>query len=193
MTRKHKILAHACCAACASSVFAELKKENFDVTAYFYNPEIHGEAEYLRRLNDLEKYCTENAIPLIVPEYNIQEFIEPILPYQTASSIKYINDKDRYHRKRCEICTTLLIENTIQYAKKHKFKYFTTTMLCSPYKDHNKIWDIADSLASDKDMNYYYKDFRKGYWNGRNYARNHNMNIPAYCGCNESLEEGRLE
>lgn len=193
MTVKRKILVHTCCAACASTVFSELKKDNFLVIAYFYNPEIHGKSEYTRRLKDLQRYCADNKTSLIVPGYNIQEFIEPILPYQMTNSIKYISDKDRYHRKRCEICTNLLIENTIAQTRKLRLKYFTSTMLCSPYKDHNKIWDTAVSLASDKGMNFYYKDFRKGYWNGRNFARNHDMVIPAYCGCGESLEEGRLE
>ncbi len=193
MTKKRKILVHVCCAACASHVFFELKKEEFEVVAYFYNPEIHGKSEYQRRLKDVTDYCQEHNITLNVPEYNIQDFFEPILPYQAKDSIKYISDKDRYHRKRCESCINLLIENTVSAAKKSKIKYFTTTMLCSPYKDHNKIWDTAVSLADDKNVNFFYKDFRKGYWNGRNYARNHDMVIPAYCGCNESLNEGRLE
>ncbi len=66
-------------------------------------------------------------------------------------------------------------------------------MLCSPYKDHNLIWDIGVQSAGNISMNFYYKDFRKGYWSGRNFARNHDMVIPAFCGCRDSLDEGRLE
>ena len=66
-------------------------------------------------------------------------------------------------------------------------------MLCSPYRDHNEIWDRGLDLANQHNLNFIYKDFRKGYWSGRNFARSHDIIIPTYCGCNESLAEGRLE
>jgi hypothetical protein len=193
MASKRKILAHVCCAACASHVFDELEKENFEIIAYFYHPEVHGVAEYKRRLKDVEKLCQERNIKLITPSYNIQDFFTLLLPYQDTNSIKFISDKKRYRRKRCQLCISLLVNSTIIQVKKMHFKYFTTSMLCSPYKDHDEIWDKCLELATQNKLNLFYKDFRKGYWRGRNYARSHDIIIPSYCGCSESLEEGRLE
>lgn len=192
-TPKRKILVHVCCAACASYVFSELEKENFQITAFFYNPEIHGKAEYERRLSDVMTLCEEKNIKLIVPEYNIQDFFAPLLPFQDKNSIKFISDKKRYKRKRCQLCLSLLVREMINKTRQLHFKNFTTTMLCSPYKDHDEIWNMALEGSIDKSLNLYYKDFRKGYWTGRNYARSHHIMIPKYCGCNDSLEEGRLE
>lgn len=192
-SQKPKILVHICCAACASHVFNELEKENFVIVGYYYNPQIHGKAEYERRLSDVKKICEERNIKLIVPEYNIQDYFTVLLPYQDKNSIKYITDKKRYRQKRCQLCISLLVTNLIAEAKRLKIKHFSTTLLCSPYKDHDEIWNKALEGAVANKLNLFYKDFRKGYWMGRNYARSHGISIPNYCGCNESLEEGRLE
>lgn len=190
---KRKILLHICCAPCASYVLSELEKENFVVTGFFYNPEVHGRAEYKRRLDDALQLFTEKGVELIVPEYDMQEFLAPLMPYQDIHSIKYISDKKRYRRKRCQFCVSNIIQRTILQTKELKYKYFSTTMLCSPYRDHDEIWDKSLELATQQKLNFFYKDFRKGYWTGRNYARSHNLMIPRYCGCADSLDEGRLE
>ena len=192
-TTKNKILVHVCCAACASYVFDELEKEGFVITAYFYHPELHGKAEYKRRLDDVAKFCKQKEIKLIVPEYDIQEYFAPLMPFQDKNSIKFINDKKRYKRKRCQLCVSLLVNNVVDQTRKMHYKYFTTSMLCSPYKEHEEIWDKSLELATQNNLNFIYKDFRKGYWKGRNFARSHDIIIPTYCGCSESLEEGRLE
>jgi len=192
-TSKRKILVHVCCAACASYVFSELEKEDFQITGFFYNPEIHGRAEYEKRLADVKKLCKNKNLELIVPEYNIQDFFSPLLPYQDKNSIKFISDKKRYRRKRCQLCLSTLVREMINKTKQLHYKYFTTTMLCSPYKDHDEIWNMSLEGAVAKKLNLFYKDFRKGYWTGRNFARTHDIMIPKYCGCNDSLEEGRLE
>jgi len=188
-----KILVHICCAACFSYVYRVLCNEGFTVTGFFYNPCVHGHAEYNLRLDQVKKHCQENKIKLIVPKYDIQEFLSPIMPFQDKNSIKYVSDKKRWATKRCTICYSMLLYKTVAEARAKKFKYFTTTMLTTPYKDHDEIWNIGLELEVENKVTFYYKDFRKGYWNGRNYARGHNLSVPTYCGCYYSSEEGRLE
>lgn len=190
---KEKILVHVCCGPCASYVFSELEKEKFEIIAIFYNPEIHGRAEYKKRLEGVSKICSELNIKLIIPEYNIQDFLAPLMPFQDQHSIKFISDRKRYRRKRCQLCISNLMNNLIYSAKKLKVKIVSSTMLCSPYRDHDEIVDYGTELAIKEKLLFYYQDFRKGYWKGRNFARNHDIIIPSYCGCSESLEEGRLE
>ncbi len=192
-TNRKKILVHACCAACLSYVFSDLSKDNYEIIVLFFNPQIENESEYKRRLEDITNFCSDKEIKLIVPTYDTHLFSRPLVPLRDDNSIKYISDKDRFRRRRCELCTNLLICAIVAEAKKLKLNYFTTTLLCSPYKDHNQIWDVGGQAAEDHNLVFYYKDFRKGYWTGRNFARNHDMMIPAYCGCNDSLTEGRLE
>lgn len=188
-----KIFVHACCTACASHVFSQLKKAGFDVVAYFYNPELEDKEEYDRRLDSLKDYCKENDVEIIEGENHLQDFTDLTNSFKDANSIKYISDKDRYKRKRCYLCNSMLMQKTIEQAKRRRIKYFSTTLLCSPYKNHDEIIEISNEKALDYTMNFYYQDFRKGYWMGRNYARNHQVHIPQYCGCAESMKEGRLE
>lgn len=191
--KKPKILVHICCSSCLSYVYQILDRENFDVTGFYYNPQVHGRAEYIRRKNDIENYCNENKIKLITPDYDVQEFFKPIMPYQDKTSIKYISDKKRWKMKRCQLCNSIIMTRAFDEAKARKIDYFTSTMLVSPYKDHDEIWNIGLELDQHKGPQFFYRDFRKGYWNGRNYAKNHKYAIPNYCGCVYSSEEGILE
>jgi len=190
---KKKILVHICCAACFSYVHKVLIDDSFSVIGYFYNPEVHGRSEYNKRLSDVKTFCSENKIELLLPDYDVQEYFVPIMPYQDENSIKFINDKKRWKLKRCQICYSLQLTATAKEAKKQKCNYFTSTLLTSPYKDHDEVMNIGLELEQETKVKFYYKDFRKGYWNGRNYVRNHRMHTPAYCGCVYSAEEGMLE
>lgn len=188
---KKKILVHTCCASCAAYVVDELEKKEFIPILYFYNPEISDEGEYDQRLSSLEEFADEKGIELIHSHYFPGFISEMMKPYSTTSSLKYINDLERFRRKRCNMCLTELINKTRKEAEKRMIKYFTTTFLCSPFKPHSEISAIADSLSGGPQ--FVYQDFRKGYWKGRNIGKNRDYFIPKYCGCDDSKEEGRLE
>lgn len=188
-----KILVHTCCAACAGYVFPQLLKSDLTPIAFFYNPAIEPTEEHEKRKDDLVKFCDINGIKLIMPEHKEAGFKDLIKPYKDKNNIKYITDPSRYRRKRCTMCNELVVSGTIKEVKKSKLKYFTTTLLCSPYKDHEEILNICNEKALSCGIIFYYQDFRKGYWSGRNYARTRSLYTPSYCGCSESLNEGRLE
>lgn len=190
--RGKKILIQTCCVACASHVFKELLKAGFNPVAFFYHPEMEKE-EFGKRLKDLEEYCQKHDYEMIAEEQLPSEFWDKVEPFKDHFSIKYISDKDRYIRKRCHICNSTSIQKTIETAKKLRIRYFSTTLLCSPYKNNEEILSICNEKALDYNLNFYFSDFRKGFWTGRNYARNHNTYISSFCGCNESLKERRLE
>ncbi len=188
-----KILVHICCAACMSYVYRVLKNEGFMIIGYFYNPQVHGRAEYQARLKEVQRFCNENKIKLVIPKYDVQEFFSPIMPFLDKNSIKYVSDQRRWKIKRCSLCYSLLMSHTAKEAKKQRVNYFSTSMLATPYKDHDGIWNTGLELEALNKVLFFYRDFRKGYWNGRNFARAHKMLIPTYCGCYYSAEEGRLE
>lgn len=193
MDNNKKIIVHICCAACFSYVYKILKQENFDIYGLFYNPCVHGRTEYNNRLRDVEKFCKMHDINLAIPEYDIQDFFGPIEPLQDKNSIKYIADKQRWRNRRCFFCYDLLLSSAAKLAKKKGIGYFTSSMLATPYKDHDEIEKTGLVLGRENGVEFYYTDFRKGYWNGRNYARSHHLLIPTYCGCSYSVEEGLLE
>lgn len=175
-----KILIHVCCAACASYVILELEKNNFQQTIFFYNPNFNN-FDYHFRLVGIKDLCHLKNVELIVPLYDELEYKNLIMPYQDNNSIKHINDRGRFDRKAREIMISLILGRTVQEAKKIGAYHVTTAMLCSPYRDHSTIWDNGSKIAAQKKLGFYYKDFRKGYWMGRNFARKYDLTIPSYC------------
>lgn len=188
-----KILVHCCCAPCTSYVLGQIKKDDLIPVAYFYNPMLKDKEEFDRRLDGIKSFCKQEKIELLEVVYDPEEFWNPIKPYKDKNSIKYISDHERYARRRCMMCNFNIMEKTAATAKKLKYKYFTSTLLCSPYKDHDQIVEFGNEKSLDCDIMFYCEDFRKGYWNGRNFARFRNLYTPGFCGCFESLKEGRLE
>ncbi|MFA5157584.1 MAG: epoxyqueuosine reductase QueH [Patescibacteria group bacterium] len=188
-----KILLHACCASCLSIVHKKLIEKDMLPIVYYYNPSIQGKVEYLNRLKDVEDYCKNNGLEIVIPKYNEDDFNKPIKLWQEPKSLKFINDKNRFRRKRCEFCYQLKIQNTAVTAKKHRIKLFSTTLLASPYQDHEFIDYISSQISKEVGLDFIYDDFRKGYWQGRNYSRSHKYMIPTYCGCTFSVTERMLE
>ena len=188
-----KILLHTCCVSCLSIVHKKLLDNDFSPVIFYYNPSIQGKIEYLNRLKDVTEYCQKNSLEIIVPEYNEEEFFKPLRPWQDKNSLKYINDNNRFRRKRCEFCYQLKIYRTASEAKKTRVNFFSTTLLASPYQDHEFIDYISSQIAKENDLEFIYEDFRKGYWQGRNFSRSHKYIIPTYCGCTFSQTERMLE
>lgn len=190
---RRKILLHVCCASCLAYSYKILRAEDFEVIAFFYNPNIHGRVEYDKRLKDVVSVCSKLGLELITPPYNIQDFFEEILPYQNQKSLKYISDPARFKRKRCSLCQLLRLNSTVAEAKKKHLKYFTSTMLVSPFRNHTELIDQSIDLSLNRNINFFYRDFRKGYWEGRNFSRANQLHLPSYCGCTYSIEEKILE
>ena len=74
-----KILLHACCAPCANRPIADLQAQGHDVTAFWYNPNIHPFTEYRSRRNCLRDYTTEIGLPLIErDDYGLRPFVREV-------------------------------------------------------------------------------------------------------------------
>lgn len=176
---KKKILVHACCAACASFAALELEKDNLDIALFFYNPN-YNHLEYHYRLTGIRGLAKRREFELLIPPYNEEDYQLLIVPFQDRHSIKYIADRERFARRAREVMITLILEKLQQAAIEGGHSYFTTSMLCSPYRDHNTIWDVGLKKSLEQ-SEFYYKDLRKGYWMGRKFAEKYNFAIPAYC------------
>ncbi len=188
-----KLLLHTCCIACLSYTHKRLTANGFTPVIFYYNPQTESKLEYLNRLKYIQEFANKNNLSIIIPEYEKSEFDKPIAPWLDKKSIKYISDKNRFRRKRCEFCYQLRIEKTVSEAKKRQIKHFSTTLLTSPYQDHEFIDFFASELSKKNQIDFYYEDWRKGYWQGRNFAKNQKFNIPSFCGCSFSIVEKMLE
>lgn len=179
-----KLLLHACCAPCSSYCLQELK-DYFDITIYYYNPNIHPTEEYERRLNELKKFLTKidskNKIELIEVNYNPNEY------FNKVKGLEKLGEKS----KRCYECYKLRLEESVKYAKENNFDYFTTTLSISPYKNSDWLNEIGSILENKYNVKYLYSDFKKrnGYKISQELSKKYNLYRQDYCGCIYSKEE----
>lgn len=182
---KKRILVHSCCGPCSTYVYEVLKDLGFDALGYFYNPNIHGRKEYEKRLKSMKKWAKKSKIKLIAPPYNMNDYFEEILVYEKSHHRRIENDKKR----RCSVCFRLRLKKTAKFAKDKGFDYFTTTLLVSPFQDQSLLWQIGADIGTEIGVDFYFRDFRKGYLSSRHMARNSRLYMQKYCGCIYSIDE----
>lgn len=167
-----KILLHICCACCAVSVFSLLKEKFNQVVGFWYNPNIQPYSEYLKRLNTLKELQAKKHMEIV---YNDNYEVE-----------KYLEKTKGKESKRCEICYEIRLYQTIEYAKKFNFDYWTTTLLISPYQKIDKIKEIGEKLQNDFHVKFYFENFTPYFKESISCAKELNLYRQKYCGCSYS-------
>lgn len=171
LTGKPKLLLHVCCAPCTSGVLPVLKNF-FDITLFYYNPNIYTKDEYLLRA---EQFAKLTNLPIIISEYNHDEFLN------VAKNL----EKEVEGGKRCNECIKLRLEKSCEYAVVNKFDYISSTLSISPHKDANFINECGNNLSQTYPIKYLYADFKKenGYLNSINISKELNLYRQTFCGC----------
>jgi len=167
------ILLHICCAPCALYPLEVLKSEDFDITGFWFNPNIHPYLEYKKRLSEVHKISKILDFPLVKGDnYNIEEYLEWI-------SSREGNDRT----SRCARCYEYRLSATARYAAENGFDAFTTTLLYSKYQNHRALKEIGEKFAEDFSVKFLYRDFREGWSRGIKLSRKYKLYRQQYCGC----------
>ena len=182
LEKKPRLLLHACCGVCSSSVLEKLIPY-FTITVLYYNPNIYPEAEYQKRLSTLKELIEKMYLNIEVMEigYDSEKFEE------MSKGL----EKEKEGGERCTKCFYLRLEETAKIAKEKKYDYFCTTLSVSPYKDSQKLNKIGKVLEEKYNIKYLYSDFKKkeGYKRSNELSRKYNLYRQNYCGCKYSLNE----
>jgi predicted adenine nucleotide alpha hydrolase (AANH) superfamily ATPase len=217
--KKPRLLLHACCAPCSSYTLEYLLKY-FDITIYYYNPNIHPAEEYERRLSELENFlprflANQNAlagtaaadvrIDLQKTDYEPKEFFDAV----QAERDNLQTEPER--GERCRRCYQLRMEKAYEYARQNGFDWFTTTLSISPHKDARMINEIGRALYENalQDQNaaapiaqsapkFLYSDFKKknGYKRSIELSKEYGLYRQDYCGCiysRQNIERARTQ
>ena len=177
---KKSLLLHVCCAPCSSAVL-ERVVPHFDVTLFFYNPNITDENEYHKRLNELVRFIKTaygEAIPIVDGGYMPETF------YGYSAGL----EKEREGGARCFKCYRERLTQTAKYAKDNNFDFFCTTLSVSPYKNAEKLNEIGGELAETFEIRYLFSDFKKeqGYVRSIELSKFYGLYRQNYCGCEYS-------
>ncbi len=179
---KKKLLLHCCCAPCSSYSFLFLK-DKFDITSFFYNPNIQIKEEHDKRLSELKRLIKEMELGINVIEEYDDEF------RKIATGLE--NEPER--GKRCTLCYELRLRKCAILAKKLGFDCFSTTLSISPYKDAKRLNEIGYKLEQELGIEYLYLDLKKndGYKKSIELSKKYNLYRQNYCGCVYSMKNGK--
>ncbi len=180
--RKPSLLLHACCAPCSSHVL-ECLSGHFDITMFYYNPNISPEPEFRTRLDELQRLLGEAGYgyPVESPPYMKEEFDEAV------TGLEELGEGSR----RCYSCYELRLRKTAETARAEGFDLFTTTLSISPYKNAAWLNEIGLRLEKEYGVRYLCADFKKknGYKRSIELSGKYGLYRQDYCGCEYSRRE----
>lgn len=170
-----QIVLHACCAVCAGYPLQLLSETGYNPIVYYFNPNIHPDEEYKRRLDELIRYCKKKNYKLIIGKKDTQGWFDFVKGLE--------NEKER--GKRCHKCFEYRLTETARKAKELGIERFTTTLFISPHKIRADIINEGRKAAEQFGLIFEDTDFRKkdGFLKTMTIAKEENFYRQTYCGC----------
>lgn len=168
-------LLHLCCAPCSITCIEDLQGEGLTPVGYWNNPNIHPFTEYRQRRDTVTEYAKTIGLDLISDgEYGLRPFLAA-----TAGNPEH----------RCPFCYRARLEPAARYAAEHGFETFTTTLLVSPYQDHDLLCKVGAEMGAEYGVTFLPRDFRPRFREGQQRARALGLYMQKYCGCIFSEED----
>lgn len=185
LTAKPTLLLHACCGPCSSYVI-EYLSEFFDITIFYYNPNIYPSEEYNRRLEELKnllprfEVAIKNNVKLVISDYNPEDFYNAI---QIKEHPELALEEEK--GTRCRSCYYFRMKKAYEYACAHNMEWFSTTLSISPFKDAEKINQIGQELQIISGPKWLPSDFKKkgGFKRSLELSEEYRLYRQQYCGC----------
>ena len=180
LTDRPRLALHSCCAPCSSYVMEYLSKY-FDITLFYYNPNIYPPEEYDHRLSEQLRLCDCFGIPTILCDYDPERYFELVRGLE----------QEPEGGTRCTKCFEMRLDYTAALAKQHGFDLLTTTLTISPHKNAPLINTIGESVAKKYGMQWLPGDFKKkeGYKRSIQLSKDYDLYRQNYCGCKFSIWE----
>ena len=173
-----RLLLHSCCAPCSSYVI-EYLTEYFEMTVFYFNPNIYPEEEFYKRIDEqcrfIDRIPVKHPIHFIGSDYRSEEFYAAVKGHEG----------DPEGGERCKICYRLRLEETARLAAREGFDYFTTTLSISPHKNAEWLNSIGAELTSEYKVPWLFSDFKKrnGFKRSTELCREYCIYRQDYCGC----------
>lgn len=173
-----KVLLHICCAPDATYPILYLRGRHYNVTGFFYNPNIHPKEEYEKRLGEAINLSKKLNFPLIEGEYN------PDVLRKWFTLIRGL-EHEKEGGSRCYICYKERLERTAELAKEMGFDYFTTTISISPHKRSEWVFGIGEEIENKLKIKFLKTDFKKrnGFKSSVILSHFFGLYRQSYCGC----------
>ena len=178
LSGRPRLLLHSCCGPCSGSVLERLS-EHFDLTVYYYNPNIYPDTEYRRRADEQARLLETLGVPMIEAEYVPSEFEDIGMGQEPEGGA------------RCKACYALRLEHTARYAAAHGFDWFCTTLSVSPHKNAAWLNELGQAMAERYGLGWLPSDFKKknGFLRSLQLSEQYGLYRQSWCGCRYSWQE----
>jgi predicted adenine nucleotide alpha hydrolase (AANH) superfamily ATPase len=163
-----KLLMHMCCAPCSVFPLAQLREEGIVPDGVFFNPNIHPVEEFQRRRENVEKLAGIKGLKVSYFDDFRQDDWESFGGTGDA---------------RCTMCYAVRLEKAAELAAEGGYDAFTTSLLVSPYQKHDLIKQLGEKFAEKAGVKFFYRDFRPGFRQGQQEAKELGLYRQKYCGC----------
>ncbi len=173
-----KILFHICCAPCAIYPYSRMREDGLEPVGFFYNPNIHPYLEYKKRLDTLKDFSVRVGLDVLYrDDYDLDGFLLRVAGKGAM---------------RCEQCYRMRLDAAGEAAARGRFSAFTTSLLYSKQQKHDLIRGVAQEMAAEHRVEFYYEDFRQGWREGIVESKAMGLYRQQYCGCIYSEKERYL-
>ncbi|RLE17581.1 MAG: hypothetical protein DRJ14_06125 [Acidobacteria bacterium] len=175
---KKKLLLHICCAPDAAWIPEKLEQD-YEVTCFFYNPNIYPAKEHEKRASEMRRLAKAKGYRLAEPPF------DPEIFEKRTAHLRYQPEK----AGRCSICYRIRLEETARFAHENGYDLFATVLTVSPHKLVDRINRIGETVAEKYGITYLPSDFKKedGFKKSVEESRNYNLYRQDYCGCESSF------
>jgi predicted adenine nucleotide alpha hydrolase (AANH) superfamily ATPase len=175
---KSRLLLHTCCAPCGIAVIDELRRA-YELTVFFYNPNVHPREEYEKRKAEVVRVCAEWGVPMIDGDYEVGEWDR-----RTRGL-----ENEREGGKRCPVCFALRLERTAAEAKRLEIGITSTTLTSGRQKSARVIFPIGEAIAARYGLTFLAEDWKKKgrEEKSRQMVRERGIYCQDYCGCRYSI------
>ncbi|HAD81289.1 MAG: hypothetical protein A2509_00415 [Candidatus Edwardsbacteria bacterium RIFOXYD12_FULL_50_11] len=161
-----RLLLHICCAPCLCYPHQSLSDEKAGITGFWFNPNIHPYREYQARLGSVRDFAQNHGLEMIYDDsYPLEENVSLLL------------------KDRCRACYSIRLEAAAREAAQRGYDGFSTTLLYSIYQKHDLIRGLGAEIGREHGVKFIYRDFRKGWEEGRTKAMELDLYRQKYCGC----------
>lgn len=168
------LLLQVCCAPDATVVIERMRAD-YDITVYYYNPNIQPESEYKLRVEEMQRLAAEMNVPCKIGPYDSKRWL------QLVRGLEQLPEGD----KRCEVCFRMRLEQTARKAAAEGFDFFTTVLTVSPHKDAALINSLGREIGEKFQIKFIEENFKKkdGFKRSIELSREYNLYRQNYCGC----------
>ena len=157
-------------------------RDRFDVTGFFYNPNIDSREEFRKRLRATLDLHERDPFPLVVGAGGEEEW--------EAAARGMEGEPER--GRRCEACVRLRLRETAKKAADLGMPAFGTVLTVSPKKDAAMVNRVGREEEEHTGVRFVAADLKKGdgYLKSVRASREMGLYRQRYCGCRYSQRTG---